>query len=45
MRTKEQILASRAFLNDRADLVKITGQEDHQPGMPEPKFDYRHIPI
>ena len=40
MRTEEQILASRAFLNDRAMVVRSTGQEDDQPELPRPVWDY-----
>lgn len=41
MRTKEQILASRAFLNDRQTVVMpLTGQEDDRPDLPRPVFDF-----
>lgn len=43
-RTKEQVLASRAFLNDREMVVEKTGQEDDQPGLPKPKWDYVTMP-
>lgn len=43
-RTKEQILASRAFLNDREMVVRRTGQEDDQPGLPAPEWDYVSMP-
>lgn len=45
MRTPEQIRLSRAFLNDRAKIVAETGQEDDQPMLPRPKFDYDTIPV
>lgn len=41
-RTKEQILASRAFCNDRVMVVERTGQEDDVPGLPEPVWDYKN---
>lgn len=44
MRTAEQIRLSRAFLNDREEIVRKTGQEDNLPGLPLPKFDYDSIP-
>jgi hypothetical protein len=43
-RTKEQMLASRAFLNDRELIVAQTGQEDHMPGMKDPVYDYERMP-
>lgn len=43
-RTPEQVLASRAFLNDREAVVEQTGQEDDQPGLPRPVFDYERMP-
>jgi len=43
-RTKKQILDSRAFCNDRELVLKLTGQEDDQPGLPPPVFDYATIP-
>lgn len=44
-RTKEQIRASRAFLNDRQDVVMpLTGQEDDRPQLPRPVFDYVRRP-
>lgn len=43
-RTKEQIRASRAFLNDRETVVKETGQEDDLPTLPRPKFSYEMVP-
>ncbi len=44
-RTQEQVRASRAFCNDRETVVAKTGQEDHQPFLPEPVFDYERIPV
>lgn len=44
-RTPEQVLASRAFLNDRLMVVALTDQEDDVPGLPEPQFDYDTIPL
>lgn len=44
MRTPEQIRISRAFLNDREEVVRQTGQEDEMPGLPPPNFDYESIP-
>jgi hypothetical protein len=43
-RTKDQIKASRAFLNDREVIVRETGQEDDLPTLPRPKFDYGYVP-
>lgn len=43
-RTERQILASRAFLNDRDMVVDLTGQEDDQPGLPAPVWDYERLP-
>lgn len=43
-RTPEQIRASRAFLNDREQIVAATGQEDWQPGLPDPVYDDRRMP-
>lgn len=45
LRSKEQVLASRAFCNDREIVVAKTGQEDHRPGLPEPMFDYTRMPL
>jgi hypothetical protein len=44
-RTPEQVLASRAFLNDRERVVDMTGQEDDLPGLPEPVWDYERMPV
>lgn len=44
MRTAKQIRLSRGFLNDREMVVRKTGQEDDQAGLPEPKYDYGKIP-
>jgi hypothetical protein len=43
-RTEEQIRLSRAFLNDRAIVVEKTGQEDDQPTLPRPDYDYSVVP-
>jgi len=44
-RTEEQIRASRAFLNDRQDIVMpLTGQEDDRPDLPRPVFDFTRRP-
>lgn len=43
-RTKEQIRASRAFLNDRQRIVEETGQEDDMPTLQPPVYDYRQTP-
>lgn len=43
-RTQDQIRASRAFLNDREQIVQKTGQEDHLPTLPPPVYDYRVVP-
>lgn len=43
-RTEEQILAGRAFCNDRELVKKLTGQEDDQPGLPAPVWDFETIP-
>jgi hypothetical protein len=45
LRTKEQVLASRAFCNDRELVVARTGQEDDVPGLPAPVFDYERMPL
>lgn len=42
-RTHEQMMASRAFLNDRQWVVAKTGQEDDVPGLPRPKWDYESL--
>jgi hypothetical protein len=44
MRTEEQIRISRAFLNDRDKVVQLTGQEDNQPGLFQPEYDYAWVP-
>lgn len=44
-RTADQIRASRAFCNDRAWVVSKTGQEDDQPHLPRPTFDYETVPM
>jgi hypothetical protein len=44
LRTDDQVLASRAFCNDRAMVVSRTGQEDDVPGIPPPVFDYATVP-
>ena len=43
-RTTEQVKASRAFCNDRAEVVVKTGQEDDVPGLKPPVFDYVTVP-
>lgn len=45
MRTPEQIRLSRGFLNDRAEIVAKTGQEDDQPKLPRPVFDFDTVPL
>lgn len=42
-RTREQILASRGFCNDRVMVVERTGQEDDVPGLPEPVWDVERM--
>ena len=44
MRTEAQVLASRAFCNDRAKVVKQTGQEDDIPGLEPLELDYKTRP-
>lgn len=44
LRDERHILAGRAFCNDRVMVLAKTGQEDHQPGLPEPVFDYTTVP-
>lgn len=44
-RTEEQVMASRAFLNDRQMVVALTDQEDDMPDLPRPVFDYTTIPL
>lgn len=39
-RTPEQIRSKRAYFNDREWVRQTTGQEDDQPGLPPPKWDY-----
>lgn len=43
-RSEAQVRASRAFLNDRVKVVALTGQEDDQPGLPPPEFDFDTMP-
>ncbi len=45
LRTAEQVRASRAFCNDREMVVRLSGQEDHIEGLPEPIFDYVRLPL
>ncbi len=45
LRTDAQVLASRAFCNDREMVVAQTGQEDDRPTLPRPVFDYTRIPV
>lgn len=44
LRTDRYIKASRAFLNDREMVVRLTGQEDDQDGLPEPVWDVKAVP-
>lgn len=44
-RTDHQVKLSRAFLNDREKIVATTGQEDWQPGMAPPVWDYKSMPL
>jgi hypothetical protein len=44
-RSHEQILASRAYLNDREWVVEQSGQEDDQPGLSRPTWDYVSLPF
>lgn len=44
LRTERQILASRAFCNDRERVLALTGQEDDVPGLPAPAFDFVTVP-
>jgi hypothetical protein len=44
LRTDEQVLASRAFCNDREMVVAKTGQEDDVATLPRPVFDYIRVP-
>jgi hypothetical protein len=44
LRDDEHIRANRAFCNDRVKVVAMTGQEDDQPGLPPPIFDYDTVP-
>lgn len=43
-RSEEQVLAGRAFCNDRNMVMQLTGQEDHIEGLPDPVWDYATIP-
>ena len=43
-RSEDQVMASRAFLNDRVKVMELTNQEDDIPGLPEPEWDYETIP-
>jgi hypothetical protein len=42
-RSHAQVMASRAFLNDREWIMEQTGQEDDIPGLPPPKLDYENL--
>lgn len=44
-RTEEQVLASRAFINDRLLVVALTDQEDDLPELPRPVFDFTTMPL
>ena len=44
MRSEEQMLAARAWYNDRVIVVAKTGQEDSVPDLPEPRYDYVTVP-
>jgi len=44
LRSEEQMLAARAWYNDRVIVVERTGQEDSVPGLPEPRYDYVTVP-
>ena len=44
LRDEEHLLANRAFCNDRAMVVQLTGQEDDVGGLPPPAFDYVTVP-
>ena len=44
-RTPEQIRLSRAFLNDREWVVSSTGQEDDQPGLERPHYNFDRLPL
>lgn len=44
LRSREQMLAARAWYNDRVIVVERTGQEDSVPGLPEPRYDYDTVP-
>lgn len=40
-RDEKHVLANRAYLNDREDVVlRLTGQEDDRPFLPRPVWDY-----
>jgi hypothetical protein len=43
-RDAKQILANRAFCNDRVMVLERTGQEDDMPGLPPPVFDFDTVP-
>lgn len=43
-RSEEQLRAGRAFCNDRERVLALTGQEDHVPGLPPPRFNFSKIP-
>lgn len=44
-RTHEQMMASRAYLNDRQWVVEETGQEDDLPDLPRPKWDFESLAV
>jgi hypothetical protein len=44
LRDEHHVLANRAFCNDRKLVVEMTGQEDDQPGLPAPVYDYETLP-
>lgn len=44
-RSTEQILAQRAYYNDRDMIVRATGQEDDIEDLPAPNWDYTTVPF
>lgn len=42
-RNHKQMMASRAYLNDREWVVQETGQEDDRPDLPRPQWDYENL--
>ena len=44
-RDARHVLENRAYINDRETIIRLTGQEDDQPGLPEPVWDFETVPL